>query len=137
MSPEECKLKISQLTSCTRHATVYVTRSMHIKNQAHCLKQYRPQSVSPEGCTLKTWPTHHLKKNSQSVCFRSVQNKMQKGIPAEIGESTSGSPERCTRKGKPENELQDHLIVYRGTTHNLRNGRFRRELSQNILLSEI
>ena len=38
---------------------------------------------------------------------------------------------------RPNNKSLDELIASRGTTHHLRNGSFRRELSQNIIISEI
>ena len=53
MSPEECTLE-TRPTDPLRQATVCVTRIVHIKTrQTHELKQDRPQSVSPEECTLK------------------------------------------------------------------------------------
>jgi hypothetical protein len=38
---------------------------------------------------------------------------------------------------RPENESPDKLIVNRETTYSLINGRFRRELSQKIVILEI
>ncbi|KIK06318.1 hypothetical protein K443DRAFT_634086, partial [Laccaria amethystina LaAM-08-1] len=69
----------------TRQATVSVTRRVHIKTRpTHLLKPDRPQSVSPEECTLKTRPTHLLK-----------QDKPQ-----------SVSPEQCTLKNRPTHKLK-------------------------------
>ena len=67
------------------------------------------------------------------MCFRSVQNKMQESIHPERGKSTLNGG-----KGKewPENESQE-IIINRGTTYCLRNGRFSREFSQKKVISEI
>ena len=39
-------------------------------------------------------------------------------------------------KERPENESTEEIIVYRETTYKLVNGRFRRELSQNKVISK-
>jgi len=60
----------------------HVTRRVHINNQAtYFLKQHRPQSVSPEQCTLKIKPTHQLKK--KSICIiRRGHTKNQANSPS-------------------------------------------------------
>jgi hypothetical protein len=66
---------------------------------------------------------------SQSVYFRSVQNKMQGSIHSEMN--------NAHEKERPQNKSPEELIVNKGTTYSLRNGRFRRESSQNKVILEI
>ena len=96
-----------------------------------------PEHVSSEECIVKGMLTHHLKKNGQSMCFRSVQNKMQESLHPEKGNCTPWSPEECTRKGEIREWVTRKTIVNGGTAYSLTNGRFRREMSQDKVISEI
>ena len=72
------------------------------------------------------------------VCVvRSAQNKMHEGIHSEAIKAYHDHRNSAQERERPENKSMDELVVNRGTTHQLRNGRFRRELSQNIVISEI
>ena len=71
------------------------------------------------------------------MCFRSMQIKMQGGILSEMDQAHHSHQNIAQEREKAENESPDELIVDKGTTHNLINGTFGRELSQNIVVSEI
>ena len=46
--------------------------------------------------------------------------------------------QKCAQEQeRPENGSLEEMIINRGTTYNLRNGRFNRELSQIKVISEI
>ena len=74
-------------------------------------------------------PTHHLKKNGQSMCFRSLQNAIKESILSEIGKTYHDHQNSAQEMEGPENELLKEIIVNRGTTYSLRSGRFARGLS--------
>ena len=69
----------------------------------------------------KEWPEYLSQK---------CTSKMQEHIRSGVDKITSWSPEQ------PETESPEEIVDSRGTTYSLRNGRFRRELSQNKLISE-
>jgi len=113
----------------TRQAIVCVTRRMHIKNhQLTFCKRMARACIFRRVCDKRT-ANSPPKKRIARGCFSSVQNKMQESIPSEI----AWSPEQCTRKGKAR-EWVTKRDNNRGTTYNLRHGRFRRELSQNQVI---
>ena len=62
---------------------------------------------------------------------------MHEGIPSEVIKTYHDHQNSAQERERPENKSLDDLVVNRGTTHPLRNHRFRRELSQNIFISEI
>ena len=91
VSPEKCIKNQASSLSETTQATVNVARRAYIENQAnspstmghsqchqkcahektrstHNLKQDRPQSVSPEECTLKTRPNSLSETRQATVC---------------------------------------------------------------------
>ena len=62
---------------------------------------------------------------------------MQEGILAEAVKAYHHHHNSAQERERPENKSLNELIVNRGTSHQLRNGRFRRELSQNIVILEL
>ena len=114
VSPEECTLKTrpthilkqgyitrrvcirnkANSPAETRKATFCVIRRVQIETMStHKLKQDRPQSVSPEECTLKTRPTHILK---QDYITKRVHIKNQVNSPSERKQATFCVTRICT-----------------------------------------
>ena len=50
----------------------------------HCLKEDRPQSVSPEECTLEARPTHFLQKNGKNMHIQNSASKKNANSPSKI-----------------------------------------------------
>ena len=71
------------------------------------------------------------------MCIRSVQNKIKESIPSKIGKAHYVHQNSVQEKERPRNESPEEIIVNGEVTYNLRNSRFRRQLSQNTVISDM
>jgi len=71
------------------------------------------------------------------MCFRSMQNKMQKSLhPEKKVKAYHVHQKSVQEKKRSENESLEEITVNTETTYSLRNSRFRREFNQNKVISE-
>ena len=71
------------------------------------------------------------------VCLKVCKIKCKKAYFLEFVKVNHDHQNSAQEKERPHNESAKEIIFNRGTTYSLRNGRVKRELSQDEVISEI
>ena len=79
--------------------------------------------------------THLLKNHGQSMCFRSVQNKMQQTYFLKKVKACHDYQKSVQGKERPENESPENMIVSRWTTYSLWNGSLEENWVRNFIVT--
>jgi len=76
-------------------------------------------------------------KRMARVCVLEVSKiKCKKAYPLKYIKGHCDHQNSVQEKVRPRNQLPEEIIINRGETYSLRNSRFRKELSQNTVISD-